>query len=394
MSADGLRLGYSFWGFLGDVKFDPAGQPLSTPDGNASYSWSILHEAQRRGWRTHLMMPDRDRPAWAQRGADVFSSFSRDMRASAYSSAWRKGDGRVFLPELDVLLVEWRFPIPGRNVGPGANQPDLEIQSRLLEHYKSRGTRVVLWDLDHKLTGLDEAWWDPDAVFETSVAPRELTRKRVRVEPPFVTGELLQHPTLPSDPWRELVYVGSRYERDDVITQYVGPVAARRPGRVEFHGNWLRDLQACERLWPGVKFHDRVTMADFRRVYGSAVACPLLAKRSYMETGFITPRIWEALLFGTIPVGFTEHRGIREYLPDELVVGSSGELGAVADRLLFMTREKRDELRRSLVERIEFMDARHFVDRVQEVVESGMGRDLAGPAQAELGQAATADGGA
>ena len=32
-----MRIGYSYWGFLGDRKYDDNGNLLSTPDGNAFY---------------------------------------------------------------------------------------------------------------------------------------------------------------------------------------------------------------------------------------------------------------------------------------------------------------------------------------------------------------------
>ena len=65
-----MRLGYSYWGFLGDYKEDHLGNALSTPDGNASYSWSIIHEAQSRGHEVYLMQQDRDWPAYKRHGPD------------------------------------------------------------------------------------------------------------------------------------------------------------------------------------------------------------------------------------------------------------------------------------------------------------------------------------
>ena len=44
-----MRIGYSYWGFLGDRKYDDNGKILSTPDGNAFYSWSIINKLQSDG---------------------------------------------------------------------------------------------------------------------------------------------------------------------------------------------------------------------------------------------------------------------------------------------------------------------------------------------------------
>ena len=77
-----MRLGYSYWGFLADRKFKD-GVEVSTPDGNAAYSWSILNEAQRRGWDTYLMQKDRDCDfvyGESFNPKDAFKSFSQTKR--------------------------------------------------------------------------------------------------------------------------------------------------------------------------------------------------------------------------------------------------------------------------------------------------------------------------
>jgi hypothetical protein len=362
-----MRVGYSYWGFLGDNKLDDNEKVLSTPDGNATYSWSIIHEMQRRGWQVYMMQNDRDWPGFKKYGRYNFDAFSSRKRMDSYLRMLPTfGEN---LPELDVLILEWRFPIPGRNtvVNPKDPnyQPDLDRQNQLLDHYKGTDTKIIFWDLDHKVLLEDETRWKPDAIFETSVEPRMLSIPRTRVEPPIVVEDLLQHPTLPSDPKRKLVYIGSRYERDDVITEWIKPTSDAYPNEVEFWGNWLRTVDECRKLWPNVNYNDRITTKDFRRVYGTAGACPLLAKRSYLETGFITPRPWEALMFGTIPIGLAPAKGITQYA---VHVAHSGEdMIEVAETLAGADLESRDQCRKDNVEMLEFMDARHFVDKIQEV---------------------------
>lgn len=368
-----LRLGYSYWGFLGDYKEDDRGNALSTPDGNATYSWSIIHESQRRGWRTYSMQRDRDMIPVIRHGKNNFSSFSGEKRYSSYVKM-QKTDG-VDLPPLDVLLLEWRFPIPGRNTPEVRNdpgyQPDLERQHDLLRHYLGTKTRVILWDLDHKLTLSDEEclaeYGGVDAIFETSVCPRVQMWKRTRVEPPVVYEELSQFPTLPAQESRKLAYIGSRYERDDVIDQYIRPVSERFPGQVEFWGNWLNESNHSEvlRMWPHIQYCRRITTRDFRSVYGNAVACPLLAKRSYFETGFITPRVWEALMFGCIPIGLTEMKGIEQYVLR--AVSSADELGDMLRCMSSYDPAERHTLRMESINKIAFMDVRNFVDSIEEV---------------------------
>lgn len=371
-----MRVGYSFFGFLGDHKIDSGGETIDAPDGNATYSWSLIWEMQQRGHTIYGMQDDRDWPAYKKWGDANFSSFSQQKRASAYRGL--KPTFGSFTPELDVLLLEWRWPIPGRNCKIDMSdgmirdvyvkdecQPDWIRQCDLIEHYKSKGTRIIVWDLDHKVTHEDERRLKPDAIFETSVTPLELTMKRTRVEPPFIISDLTEHPTLPQDPNRKLVYIGSRYERDDVITEWIKPVSDKLD-RVEFYGNWIKTIEDCKKLWPNVFYNGRVTTKDFRSIYGDAVACPLLAKKSYLESGFITPRVWEALLFGTIPIGLGSAKGIEQYV--DLVATDGLDMIEIVKMLSEADLKQRDEMRRANIAKLDFMDARHFVDKIENVI--------------------------
>jgi len=365
-----MRLGYSYWGFLADRKFKDD-KEVSTPDGNAAYSWSILYEAQKRGWDTYLMQENRDKNYIldCSMGRSGFRSFSQKKRWEAYIGTRKTADS---FPELDVLLLEWRFPIPGRNVDVDKDdpnyQPDWDRQIELLEHYKGTDTKIIIWDLDHKFTDWHEEVWKPDAIFETSVNPKKQLIERIRVEPPIVVDDLLQFPTIPCDPKRKLVYVGSRYERDDVIEEWIKPVSDRFPGEVEFWGNWLREpsLTECKKMWPDVSYNRRITMKDFREVYSTAVACPILAKQSYLETGFITPRPWEALMFGTIPIGLASHTGIEDYC--NYFVRDKYDLIACVDMLSRWSVKLRDDIRKESIEKIRFMDVSNFINKIEGVL--------------------------
>jgi len=383
-----MRIGYSYWGFLGDNKIDGGGAEISAPDGNATYSWSLIWEMQRRGHTVHAMQDDRDWPGWKRWGQGNFAAFSMDKRRDAYCQLKHTFGSSEILPELDILLVEWRFPIPGRNCGASDEkgvafpvteqgilrpefQPDLWRQVEILNHYKTKNTKIIIWDLDHKVEKRDELHWKPDAIFETSHSPLELSMKRTRVEPPFIISDLMQHPTLPPDPKRKLVYIGSRYERDDVITEWIGPVSKLFSGQVEFHGNWLKTHTECVGLWPDVSYRDRCTVKNFREIYGTAGACPLLAKRSYLDSGFITPRVWEALLFGTLPVGLSTTKGIDQYC--DLVAKTPDDMKHIVEFTAHMDLKLRDQYRRENAAKLEFMDAKHFVDKVENVVQTPAG---------------------
>lgn len=334
------------------------------------------------------MQQDRDWPAYKRHGPDNFASFSQAKRLDAYLRVYRtQGDmnqpqneakgPRFIFPQLDILLLEWRFPIPGRNTpedkGKPGYQPDLERQTELIQYYALRGVPVIIFDLDHKLTEHDEKGFVAACcnviVFETSVRPLQRFLPRVRVEIPFVIQDLLQRPLQAADPDRKLVYVGSRYERDDVIDRWIKPLSDRWPQQIEFFGNWTADYNFAEvkAKWPNVRFMDRISMKDFDKAYATAVACPLIAKSSYLDAGFITARIWEALLFGTLPLGLSVHHGIDQYLPDELIARDPEDLAVLVAVLSGMSLARRQELHNRVVEKIRFMDVSHFLDDLERI---------------------------
>lgn len=378
-----MRIGYSFWGYLGDRKYDACGQPVSTPDGNATYSWALVWEAVRRGHEVFPMQLDRDAAGWEKYGPALFASFSRRKRADAYLHLRERDTRGEALPELDLLLVEWRWPIPGRNTpdarGTPAFQPDLVRQGELLERYRAGRTSVVLWDLDHKLTDDDVGLVRPAAILETAVSPRSYEvwdeaietwtgRQAARVEPPFVVDDLMQHQTFPANRGRLMVYVGSRYERDDQIDRWIGPLREATQRRVHFYGNWTREpcLSECRARWPGVQYHDRIGVVDFREAYERAACVPLLSKASYAERGFVTPRPVEALLFGSLPVGLAGHLGIGAYC--SRVARDPRHLAEVAEGLAEMTVEERHVEREELAHRLRRVDASRFVDALERCV--------------------------
>jgi hypothetical protein len=375
-----VRIGYLFHGFLGDVKLDGQGNELSTPDGNATYSWSLEDDCERRRWQMIPLGDNRDAPAAKILGSALFSSFSEQRRSASYERmlrrGWTKGSDRK-LPDLDMVLVEWRFPIPGRNtaadVGKPGYQGDLARQQQVLSHYGPKGVPIVIWDLDHKLTQEDIDRMSSAgyriAVVETSARPRVWFRTgpSIRVEPPIRAADLLQHPIDRKTPIHHLGYIGSRYERDDVIDEWIGPIARPNTHRVKFWGKWEPDDEVRAR-WPGVTFAGRVGVKDFRRAYSRVAACPLLAKRSYLETGFITPRPWEAVLFGSIPIGFDTHLGVEDYVPTGLIAKDSNHLFELATWLRNMSPIRREAAREEAAHILSRCDARKFLGVLEGLV--------------------------
>lgn len=378
-----MRIGYLFRGFLGDVKLGPDLREVSTPDGNATYSWSIEHECERRGYKLIPLGPNLDAPAAGQLGGGLFSAFSGRKRLLSYERMLVRGWTRlsdVKLPELDLVLIEWRWPIPGRNTPQDRGSPDyqndLERQTAVLRHYMKRGIPVVVWDLDHKLQWHEEDMWGLNRIIETAVRPLSRSPRarqgdayhlppRVRVEPPFVTADLLQHDIDERRPSHHLGYVGSRYERDETIDRWIGPITPPRTHRAKFWGKW-EPADEVRARWPGITFAGRIGVNGFREAYSRVAAVPLLAKQSYYESGFITPRPWEAVLFGSVPVGLACHLGVYQYV--DRVVGHPQGLLDVATELRNVSPIRRRVIREEAAHMLSRVDVRNFVDVLEGLV--------------------------
>lgn len=363
-----MKIGYSFWGFLGDRKVGPQGVELSTPDGNATYSWSIVWEAMKRN---HVVVPlqeERDKHGIDLYGDKLFRAFSTQKRSDVYTHLCRSGHGwndgsHEKFPELDVILVEWRFPIAGRNTSDSKGtvwyQRDLERQNEILDYYSDKDTKIFIWDLDHKIELEDELKFNKNiTILETSIRPRKLHLERTTVEPPFIIEDLLQHRTLDSSRVH-VSYIGSRYERDIIIDDWISAYAKRYPGTVHFHGKW-EPIEELRTRWSGIVFHDRIGVSGFRNAYKSAGCVPLLAKQSYRESGFMTPRPVEAVLFGSIPIGLGGHLGVEDYCFETPELPSDFE--ECVQSLASMSIKTRDIIRHEMRDQLSFMDAKYFVD--------------------------------
>lgn len=378
-----MRIGYLFRGYLADVKMDKAGQEVSTPDGNATYSWSIEHECHRRGYHLIPLGPNLDAPAVLREGEAAFAAFSQKKRVSSYERMIRGGWARLSdlgFPELDLLLVEWRWPIPGRNTpddrGRPDFQPDLDRQTEVIRHYSDAGVPIVVWDLDHKFTIDDaEQWEDRVKVIETATRPRQRSIvPATRVEPPTVTADLLQHRMVDRMPTHHFGYIGSRYERDETIDEWIRPITPPGTHRAKFWGKW-EPAEDVRQRWPGITFAGRIGVRGFYDAYSRVAVVPLLAKESYYRTGFITPRPWEAILFGTVPVGLACHNDVGQYVPH--VARDPEDLLLYAKQVRSLSPVRREVLREEAAHRLSHMDVRNFVDVLERLAGNSTGTERA-----------------
>ena len=394
-----MRIGYSYWGFLGDRKYDDDGKILSTPDGNAFYSWSIINKLQSDGHTVFGIMPDRDEPGFRIEGINLFSSWCKNSRANAYLSLrsveyldFFSYDNRRYMTRkklmdiwdsydiksFDAIIHEWRMPIIGRNTAVDKDsenwQPDLFIQDVLAEYCFKNNIKLIIFDLDYKIPKdvvedfvrvtknmyifeLGNKW--SSLAYETNGRCR-----KVYIPFDFRFMNLFKPKTTFTD---DIIYIGNRYERDWCINKYLKNV----PG-VKVFGNWLEGQRHSEKEWPTINFGKRLQTSDMHDAYSNSATTILLAKKEYCENGFMTARILEAIFYGCVPF-FIEEYGedvINLYagcFADELTVRSSEDV--IKKSKMFREDVRfRNRVISYLRTHLSFMDVSSFTRNVYNVI--------------------------
>lgn len=381
-----MNIGYSFWGYLGDLKFDPEGNLASTPDGNAFYSWSIISEALKRGYSVKRIMPDRDAVGYKMLNKYLFNSWCREDREKAYLESscedlYKDIDWTTVTKEdvfkrwlavgfhkFDVILHEWRMKIPGRN-DTKAGQPDLFLQECIIDFAAKYKIPLIIFDLDYKIS-LKDIQKMPNHnmihAFELGYKWKDLPNAH-HVEIPFDFSHINDLP-ISDNLHTTLVYIGNRYERDWCIDKYI----PENLPAVHIHGNWNEGGRESSKDWPNLHFCERLQTIDMYQTYRDSVATILLAKKEYLEHEFMTARLIEAVFYGTIPL-FIEEYGdnvIQKYLGQfqkSLVVSSKED---IVDRVKYFRAYPGE--RREIIERLrnrlaDIMDVKFFMDKLEEV---------------------------
>lgn len=293
-----MTIGYSFWGFLG------AGV-LDTPNGGRSHRRVLIDGLRARGHDIVFLQPDRD---CTEAGLDLSGFYTWD----------------VGLPEIDVLFLEWRWPIPGRNTtrcGALGHTCDLHRQQQLLDHYThARGTVTILWDKDRQLPVDDPLRHTSNVVVcEAAVHP---TPGAVSLLFPVVDEALdaADPAALASTP-RELplAYIGNQYDRDTAFDTFFAPAAAAHRHLVA--GKW-----ASTGAWPHVSFIGRVPFTEVAEIYRRALATVLLLPDRYARAGQMTQRLTEAVLAGCLPLTPTSIRSAGRFTPVRLHVTDGADV--------------------------------------------------------------------
>jgi hypothetical protein len=294
-----MLIGYSFWGFLGPGITD-------TPDGGRSHRRPLIDGLRGRGHEIVFLQANRDLD---EAGLDLTDTYT-----------WHDG-----LPDVDVLFLEWRWPIPGRNTTPCGSQGhtcDLHRQRQLLDHYTAYGTPTLLWDKDRQLSTDDPLRRaDTVAVCEPALHP---SRGAASLLFPVAdtTLDVADPATLVALP-RDLplVYVGNQYDRDDAFEKFFVPAARAHTHVVA--GKWPN----TER-WPDLTFAGRIPFLDVDTLYRRSVATVLLLPDRYARAGQVTQRLFEAVLAGCLPLAPTTIRDAGAFVPADHLVDNGTDVTA------------------------------------------------------------------
>jgi hypothetical protein len=183
--------------------------------------------------------------------------------------------------------------------------------------------------------------------------------------------ELTQFPMEEVDENNLATYIGNDYNRREDFDKKFMYLGAKHPGKVNLVGNWLKDSLIEYRANNDfINFHGRIGARDFHKHLKNAACVPLLATPEYKERGFMTMRLMETLLFGSIPIGFSDFAGIDQYLPHELIASSPKDFETKALALSKLSSVERTILRNNVIRKVgPKYDAKIFVDKLLEGVE-------------------------
>lgn len=389
------RCGYSYWGFLGDTKMDKDGNLLSTPDGNAFYSWSIIRQLQKDGFIVTQVMPDRDRDGfdyvrnikdrtyfdWAKTDkCTAYVEMQRDMYYDIDKEWYEVTKDMLFgiwdhykLDECEFILHEWRMCISGRNDEQSRGkgwQPDYFIQNCLIEYCRTRDVRLIIFDLDYKIDifdftrmyemGVDVSVLELGDKWTPLEADRKVNRFR-KVYIPFDWNHIDDFSINPT-PVDDMVYVGNRYERDWCIDKYIPNCLGRK---ITVYGNWNEGGRDSETRWPNIHFGRRIQTSDMRTVYSNSLVTILLAKKEYCRYHFMTARIIEAIFYGTVPLFIAEYGAdtIKEYAGKYAMLLTVHNSNEVLQRIDYFRNNLKERyiIIEYLRRKLKFMDVKNFV---------------------------------
>ena len=186
----------------------------------------------------------------------------------------------------------------------------------LINKYKNTKTKIVILDLDYNLTLQDINNINPYKILQQGSISKY--GKCISLGVDFNIIQELQKNNIKN---KDFSYVGNEYERENDIKNNIAEYSKLRKNSVHFYGNWTRDDKKWFRdKYPYIIYHDRIGIDKFNQAMSDSIAVPLLARDDYKKNGFMTFRFVQAIMFGSLQLGFSNFYSIKKFLPDELIV--------------------------------------------------------------------------
>lgn len=285
-----MKIGYSFWGILAKPELVA---------GTGTTEFAAVGER-------HLLVDE-----FIRQGHTVISLQKR-REQKEYPGVVYANDVHG-ITACDIVYMEWRWPMPGKNTGPNCPDDDLRRQTKILQVCDENAIPVVVFDTDKKMSYCDfESWPCIVAVTEPCLNPEEWKHTlfwATDFDPLFSVNR---------SPTRNYIYLGNNYERLDQFSKYYGtPSAGLRYSQgvqTIAYGNWIEESADREspkeiiKSFPFVSFGGRKSYYEGMKAISESVCTTLLAKDEYYKSGFIASRVYEPILCGTPMLIPAEHK--------------------------------------------------------------------------------------
>ena len=275
-----MKIGYSFWGVL--AKPEAVSGTGTTEFAAVGERHLLVDEFIRQGHQIVCLQKRREAVPYP---------------GVSYSD--------IELPDdIDLVYMEWRWAMPGKNTGPNCPDSDLARQEEILLHCTKKNIPVVVFDTDKKMT-IEEArtWSCIVDIGEPAIEPdcwKSSLFWATDFDPLFSVSK---------SPTRNYTYLGNNYERLDQFRKYYGDPSSNlrfaKGIQTMAYGNWIDhsiDRETPEQImnaFPFVGFGGRKSYYEGMKAISESVCTTLLAKNEYYESGFIASRVYEPILCGT-----------------------------------------------------------------------------------------------
>ncbi|MEP7166446.1 MAG: hypothetical protein ABI758_00525 [Candidatus Woesebacteria bacterium] len=315
-----IEVGYSCWGFLGNGI-------ENTPDGGRSHRFTLIDGLIAQGASVRMLQKNRD-----------LEEAGEDFSKSSLSFSDK-------FPDLDFVFLEYRWPIPGRNVGIEKTDklymPDLDRQTEILEYYVSQDVPILIWDKDQKLpVDAEILSQNRVTVFEPSLNPREGRRQLLFPMDARRTGQAVERINDYQTMTRsiKLIYIGNQYERDESFNKYYDRPSKLLTPPAQIYGKWDPNQ------FLNADFHGRIGFERVHGLYEQSLTTVLIAPERYYKSGQMTQRLFESLWGLCIPFVPKEYGDVTQMFPAELIVADDKDVLEGIDWILTRSGKKITDL--------------------------------------------------